>query len=172
MMTTIAEFYDIRGKQCFPGPQDTIYERTAIYALLRCRGHVLLSWQDYAPGMAEFPGGGIDPGEELRAALARELREETELTLPMGEPIRTYSHVLGFYHEDEDPHRYYACTRIYWVMDYPGPLPDPVTVTWTGPEGNRLQWVPMAHLPSLSFIHSHGLALKELLEPSIEIGGV
>jgi 8-oxo-dGTP diphosphatase len=43
------------------------------------RGKVLLSQRkkgDHLEGKWEFPGGHVEPGEDPRAALARELREE------------------------------------------------------------------------------------------------
>jgi ADP-ribose pyrophosphatase YjhB (NUDIX family) len=85
--------------------------------VINAAGEVLLVEHSYAPGW-HLPGGGVEPGETLREALARELIEEASVTLA-GEPglhavyfnasLSRRDHVALFvvreYRQDDPPQR-------------------------------------------------------------------
>ena len=75
--------------------QDPTVVRVVGAAILR--GHTCLAAQRSAamaePLKWEFPGGKVEPGEDPRQALAREIREELDLTIEVGERLGHGSHL-------------------------------------------------------------------------------
>lgn len=60
-----------------PPMQRRYVYRPGVYAILPREGRVLLTHQAAPEPEFQLPGGGIDPGEHARPALAREVLEET-----------------------------------------------------------------------------------------------
>jgi 8-oxo-dGTP diphosphatase len=67
--------------------------RVVVAALLERNGTILIcrraGGQPHA-GKWEFPGGKVEPGEALDAALRRELREELDIRASIGEEVERY----------------------------------------------------------------------------------
>ena len=74
-------------------------------------GRILITQRladDTLGGYWEFPGGKVEPGEELRAALARELLEEVGIKTEVGEEIHQIVHA----YPDRDVRLYFYAARI------------------------------------------------------------
>lgn len=82
-----------------PGEQPRIFQRIAAYAVVTSTLGVLAteySDRTAAAGRWGLPGGGIDPGEDPRAAVQREIVEETDQRVELGDLVGVYSgHWIG-----------------------------------------------------------------------------
>ncbi|MCX4821367.1 NUDIX domain-containing protein [Streptomyces sp. NBC_01142] len=63
-----------------------VRSRVSAYAIATAQDQLLLTQLSdvspvFTPGLWHLPGGGIDPGEQTRETLERELQEETGLEL-------------------------------------------------------------------------------------------
>jgi len=100
--------------------------QVAVGIVQRSDGRVLLAERPAGKpwaGYWEFPGGKIEAGEDVRAALTRELHEELGIELDRGYPWITVDYV---YPEKR------VCLHFYRVLGWHG--------TPYGREGQRLSW--------------------------------
>lgn len=84
----------------------------------------------------EFPGGKVEPGEEPREALARELREELAIDADIGREIVRYEH----HYSSRAP----ILLIFFHVRNFRGQLTNVIfeKIEWTGP----------ASLPTYDFL--------------------
>ena len=75
-----------------------VFERFGVRAIIRKNG--LIAVQQSAAGEYKLPGGGMDKGETIVEALAREVREETGLILDPDKGLRVLSVRKGDYFRD------------------------------------------------------------------------
>ena len=111
-------------------------------------GRVLITQRladDTLGGYWEFPGGKVEPGEELRAALARELREELGVEAHIGAEIHHIAHA----YPDRDVRLYFYDARI--LSGEPQKL-----------EVADLRWVTLHELMDYQFPEADLPLLKQL----------
>lgn len=116
------------------------------------RGEVLCARR--SPGMAqaglwEFPGGKLEPGEDPRAALRREIREELGCEIEVGEQVADATHAY--------PHAVVRLITFYARLRSGTPTPvEHAELAWLPPaELARLEWAP-ADLPTVArLVHGH-----------------
>jgi A/G-specific adenine glycosylase len=76
-------------------PKKEIPHYTVTAAVIQRNGRVLLAKRPakgLLGGLWEFPGGKSEPGESLPDALRREIREELDTDIQVGEPFGVYRH--------------------------------------------------------------------------------
>jgi ADP-ribose pyrophosphatase YjhB (NUDIX family) len=96
-------------------------------------GKVFLVRHSYAPGW-HFPGGGVEPGESLNEALARELTEEGNIRVIGVPPLH------GVFHNAHGSARDHVAVFVVRQFEWPSP-PSP---TWEIPEAG---FFPLSKLP-------------------------
>lgn len=146
------------------GPR--VLQRTAAYALVRDGDRLLMSrladWVGGAGGLWTLPGGGIDPGEEPRAAVVREVHEETGQHVVVGDLVQVQS--LHHVDEAEDFH----ALRLVYLAQCPAPTAARV-VEIDGSTGEAV-WAPLDGLAGLPQTGMVAEALVHLPDAGIPVG--
>lgn len=85
-------------------------------------------------GMWEFPGGKLEPGEQVFAALKREFKEELDITICQAEPMLKFP----YHYPGKD-----VLLDVWQVTDYQGLA--------IGCEGQQICWQPIDQIANLSY---------------------
>lgn len=135
----------------------------AAAALLDDRGRVLLSKRPEGKQMAglfEFPGGKVDEGETLEAALARELREELGIDADVSSmrPLTFASHsYTKKSYENDVEESFYLIMPLFEVTKWQG---EPTAregqgaLEWAAATELRRYEMPPADLPLLDVVEA------------------
>lgn len=105
----------------------------------------LRSSKQHQGGKWEFPGGKVEPGETVHAALVRELTEELAISVTASEPFMLIQHSY--------PER--KVTLDIWLVSAFSGTPE-------GLEGQPLQWVNIADLATISFPDANQPIVEQL----------
>ncbi|MFT5084042.1 MAG: 8-oxo-dGTP diphosphatase [Lentisphaeria bacterium] len=97
-------------------------------------------------GLWEFPGGKVEAGESVFAALARELNEELSLRIAASEPLMQVS----FQYPDKA-----VLLDVHLVTGFSGEA--------VGNEGQQVRWVDKKTLASLTFPQANAAIVERVL---------
>jgi 8-oxo-dGTP diphosphatase len=117
--------------------------------ILNAKSEVLLALRPlhkHQGGLWEFPGGKVEAGEKVEAALARELLEELNLAVETAEPLLITEHDYG----DKQ-----VVLDVWVVRNFTG---EP-----HGREGQSLRWVPLSELANYKFPKANEVIVQRLL---------
>ena len=95
-------------------PHGTTVERQAVRAII-LQGHKLLLVYSPVAGEYKFPGGGVNKGETLEAALAREVLEECGARLTR--VIRKIGSIVEYAHAKEPEFEIFKMTSHYFLCE-------------------------------------------------------
>ncbi len=126
----------------------TSFVQVAVGIILNQHHEVLIALRDssqHQGGLWEFPGGKVEPGENVEQALSRELREEVNIKVINCYPFQKVEHDYG----DKD------VILDVWVVDkHSGKA--------KGREGQAIKWVAINNLDDYQFPNANLAIIKAI----------
>lgn len=132
----------------------------AVGVVIDTDGRVLITRRapgSHQGGLWEFPGGKVEPGESLQAALARELLEELDIEVAASQPLLQVSHDYS-----DKP----VLLDVHVVREFRGQA--------RGVEDQPLAWVAPESLRDYNFPAANGpivKAIEAMCGVTVEIDG-
>lgn len=150
-------YHDRSGQVRTPDENSVVRHRSGAFAVSIQSNRILLIWPQFAPHVAELPGGGIDSGETPEQACRREFSEETGMTLT-GDLTQTHQQDVYFYASDSDEYWQYHQTFFTAQTDETHMFED----LRPTPENGMMGWVDLDELRDVNLHHMHRQALIAL----------
>jgi 8-oxo-dGTP diphosphatase len=132
-----------RATPASPPTPEPGYPEVAVGAVVRRGDEVLLirRARGAAVGQWSIPGGRVEFGEALKAAVAREVLEETGLEVRVGRFLG-WAERIG-----DDPGPYH-----YVILDFAAEPVDPAAVPRAGDDADDVAWVPTKALETYPMV--------------------
>ena len=111
-------------------------------------------------GLWEFPGGKVEPGESIEAALKREVQEELGINILASQPL------IKLTHHYKDKSVLLDTYRVE-LFETSGGYEYPDTTVSTGAEGQLVQWVPISQLRQYAFPAANAAIINALQLPPV-----
>ena len=123
--------------------------------------HVLLVERGARPGKGQWalPGGFINPGESLRAACLRELKEETRLKVPLPVLNGSIQNQPVF----DDPHRSKRGRTITHAFFIHLPADTTLPKVKGSDDAKKAFWVPLAELNPAQMYEDHYFIIQRMV---------
>ena len=141
-----------KDQNSYEVPVGELVFRPSAYGIIISDGKILLSrqWDGY-----DFPGGGVEISETVHAAVVREVREETGLSVIVGDVVSCESVFFSFVHQEVAPQFHANCVLMYFLCDVVGGTLSTDHFDDDEKRYARLaEWVPLADIRTIRFYNS------------------
>lgn len=122
-------------------PSEALRYRLNVAAILRNpEGRILICERLGNPGAWQFPQGGVDPGESLEEALAREIEEEIGVTRDLWREISQTGPFRYEFGDGKKVKGFHGKDQHFFLVHFSGPS-EAIRVDMPNPEFQAYRWI-------------------------------